>query len=117
MKRVINLRERHSVGDHLIDINYPLHVPVDNLGDVRSASRTTERGAAPRPSGHELEGTRGNFLPRAGHTNDASRTLHTRPLNHIETDPAEPNTVTVEPASTFIVNATAPIPVVTPQPM
>ena len=31
--------------------------------------------------------------------------------------PPRPNTATVEPGSTFIVNATAPTPVVTPQPM
>ena len=31
--------------------------------------------------------------------------------------PPRPKTATVEPGSTFIVKATAPIPVVTPQPM
>ena len=52
MERVIDLIKRHGVSDHLVDIDFPLHVPVDNLGDVCSTSCTTECGTAPRPSGN-----------------------------------------------------------------
>ena len=62
------------MGDHLVDIDFSLHVPVDNLRDVRSASCTAERGTSPRPSGHQLERSRRNFLPCAGHPNDAALT-------------------------------------------
>ena len=47
VERVINLIERHGVGDHIVDIDFPLHVPVDDLGDVCSTSCATERSAAP----------------------------------------------------------------------
>ena len=72
MERIIDLIKRHGVGDHLVDIDFPLHVPVDDLRDVCSTSCTTECGTAPRPPGHQLERSRGNFLACAGHTNDAA---------------------------------------------
>lgn len=72
MKRVIDLIKRHGVSDHLVNIDFPLHAPVDDLGDVRSTSCTTERGTAPGPPRHQLEGACGNFLSCTGHTNNAA---------------------------------------------
>src|SRR5262245_21280683 len=54
---VVDLVERHCVGDQIVDIDFTLHVPVDDLGHVRAAARAAECGSAPDASGHELEWT------------------------------------------------------------
>ena len=47
VKSIVNLTQWHGVGNHLVDIDFTFHVPVDNLGDIRSPPRTAKRRAAP----------------------------------------------------------------------
>src|SRR5262249_24500663 len=54
---IVDLVERHSVRDQIIDIDFAFHIPVDDPGNVRTAARATECGPAPDASGHELEWT------------------------------------------------------------
>src|ERR1700678_4282522 len=50
------------MGDHGIDLDLAIHVPVDDFRHVGTAARTAERRALPDPPGHELERPGGDFL-------------------------------------------------------
>ena len=63
---IIDLFERHRVRDQIVDIDFTFHVPVDDLGHVRPATRTAEGSAAPDTSGYELEWTGRDFLTGSG---------------------------------------------------
>src|SRR5262249_3758107 len=67
---VVDLLDRHDVGDERIDVDLPVHVPVDDLRHIPPALAAAERRAPPLPAGHELEGSRGNLLAGAGHADD-----------------------------------------------
>src|SRR4029079_14386270 len=55
-----------------VDLNFSLHVPVDDLRHIGAAARAAEGSAAPYPAGHELKRPRRNLLAGAGNTdNDA----------------------------------------------
>ncbi|MBA7651457.1 hypothetical protein ES703_59276 [subsurface metagenome] len=41
--------------DHRVDLDFSLHVPVDDFGHVGAAARAAEGGAFPDPPGDELE--------------------------------------------------------------
>ncbi|GCC45508.1 hypothetical protein chiPu_0029605, partial [Chiloscyllium punctatum] len=43
------------MGDHRIDLDLSVHVPVDDLRHVGATARAAERGALPDPPGDELE--------------------------------------------------------------
>src|SRR5690606_30941418 len=58
------------VGDHRIDLDLSVHVPVDDLGNVGAALGPAKGGAAPIAAGDELEGARGDLLARLGHADD-----------------------------------------------
>jgi hypothetical protein len=47
LESLVNLRERHGVPDHRIDLDLAFHVPVDDLGDVGAAARAAEGRALP----------------------------------------------------------------------
>ena len=49
------------MGDHRVDLDLALHVPVDDLRHVSAAARVAERGALPHPPRDELERPRGNL--------------------------------------------------------
>ena len=51
----VDLIEGHSVRNEIIDVDLSVHVPVNNLGHIRSAFGTTESSTAPVASGDELE--------------------------------------------------------------
>ena len=44
---IVDLIKRHGMSNHLIDIDLAFHVPINNFGYVRAATRTTERRPAP----------------------------------------------------------------------
>src|SRR3954447_16090073 len=67
VEALVDVGERHRVGDHWIDLDLAVHVPVDDLRDVGAASRAAERRALPHAAGDELEGARGDL--RAGRRN------------------------------------------------
>src|SRR6185503_9781917 len=67
---VVDLVERHGVGDQVVDIDLLVHVPVDDLRHVGAAACAAEGGALPYASGHQLERARRYFLARAGDADD-----------------------------------------------
>src|SRR5471032_2380775 len=64
---VVDLLDGHHVGNERIDVDFLVHVPVDDLRDIAPSLGATEGGAHPAAAGHELEGTRGDLLARARH--------------------------------------------------
>src|SRR6185437_4572415 len=67
---IVDLFERHHVGDEIVDVDFLVHVPVDDLGNVGAAACAAERGALPHPAGHELEGPGLDLLSRPGDPDD-----------------------------------------------
>src|SRR5262245_11531673 len=66
----IDLIKLEHVGDHRIDLDFSVHVPVDDLRNVGAAFRPAESGAAPDAAGHKLEWTSGDFLAGLRHADD-----------------------------------------------
>jgi len=104
---------------HHIDVAYAFEAVVG--GRRREFDQVRGRGRRRLPSIHEVRHAEffRQRLP-AGiqvHADDHVGTGDTRALHHVEADAAEPNTTTFAPTSTFAVLITAPMPVVTPQPM
>jgi hypothetical protein len=52
----IDVFQRHGVGDHGIDLDLAVHVPVDDLWYVGAATGAAEGRAPPGPSGYKLLG-------------------------------------------------------------
>src|SRR4029077_3300869 len=67
---MIDLVERHNVGDQVVDIDLAVHVPVDDFGHVGTAARAAESRAFPDAAGDELKWPRGNLLAGTGDTDD-----------------------------------------------
>ena len=65
---VVDLLDRHGVGDERIDVDLALHVPVDDLRHVAPALGAAERGAEPLPSRHQLERPRRDLLAGADYS-------------------------------------------------
>src|SRR5574338_577828 len=70
VEALVDVLEAEDVGDHRIDLDLPVHVPVDDLRNVGASLGAAERGAAPVAPGDELEGPRCNLLPRLGDADD-----------------------------------------------
>src|SRR4051812_33122602 len=70
MEGVVDLLDRHHVGDQRIDVDLAVHVPVDDLRHVAPSLGAAERRAHPLPAGHQLERTRGDLLAGAGDADD-----------------------------------------------
>src|SRR3954447_5485343 len=66
----VNVFEGELVGDQIIDVDFLLHVPVDDLGHVSAAARAAERRALPDSSGDELKRPRGNLRSGRCDAND-----------------------------------------------
>ena len=62
--------ERQGVGDHRIDFDLSLHVPIDDFRYVGTAARAAESGAAPDPAGDELKRPRRDFLTGTGNADN-----------------------------------------------
>ena len=61
---LVDVGERHGVGDHRVDLDLAVHVPVDDLRHVGAAARAAEGGALPDPAGDELERPRRDLRRR-----------------------------------------------------
>src|SRR5262249_54945156 len=70
IKALVDVLELEDVGDHGIDLNLLVHVPVDDLRHVGAPARAAERRALPDPPGDELERSRGNLLAGLGNADD-----------------------------------------------
>src|ERR1039458_7149456 len=55
IKPVVDALQRQDMGDQIVNVDFLLHVPVDDPGHVRAASCTAERRALPSSAGHQLE--------------------------------------------------------------
>src|SRR6266404_978282 len=67
---VVDLLDRHRVGDQAVDVDLAVHVPVDDRGNISPAARAAERRAHPGAAGDELERPRRDLLARAGDADD-----------------------------------------------
>jgi len=70
----VDLVERLSVGDELIDLELASHVVVNEVGKLGTALDTTEGTSLPDATSDELERSSGNFLSSSGNTNDDTLT-------------------------------------------
>src|SRR5438105_8596979 len=191
---LVDVRQRHGVGDHRIDLDLTLHIPIDDFRHVCAAARAAERRSLPDTAGDQLERPGRDFragrrdadddglspaamtcLQRLAHHSDiagaiervvgaadlvgaafghvdevrdqiAADLFRIDEVRHAEAPhsflpllmstpmimsapasrspwmtlrpmPPSPNTTDLEPGSTLAVLRTAPMPVVTPQPM
>src|SRR5947209_14565501 len=72
IKALVDLVERQLIGDQIVDVDFALHVPVDDFRHVGAAPRAAEGGSFPDAAGYQLEGPRRDFLAGAGDAdNDA----------------------------------------------
>src|SRR4026207_2095591 len=67
VERLVDVVERHRVGDQVVDVDLALHVPVDDLRHVSAAACAAECRALPHSTGHQLERTRLDALTRPPH--------------------------------------------------
>src|SRR5579871_817056 len=70
LKCLVDLLQRHYVGDHRIDLYQAVHIPVDDPWRIGAAAGSAERCAAPHPPRHQLERTRRDFRTRRRHADD-----------------------------------------------
>src|SRR5580704_19587872 len=70
VERLGDVGKRHGVGDHRVDFDLFLHVPIDDLRHVGAAAGAAEGGAAPDPAGDQLERPGGDLLARASDADD-----------------------------------------------
>ena len=66
MKAVIDLIKAELMGDHWINFDLAIHIPIDNFWHIGPARRPAEGGAAPHPAGDQLERPRADFGARRG---------------------------------------------------
>src|SRR5262245_3937117 len=70
VESLVDVRQRHGVRDHRIDLNLAFHVPIDNLRDVGASARAAERRALPDAPSDELEGARRDLGAGRGDADD-----------------------------------------------
>src|SRR4029077_19831955 len=66
----VDVVELQGVGDQVVDVDLPLHVPVDDPRHVGAAPGAAEGGALPHPPGHQLKRPGADLLPRGGDADD-----------------------------------------------
>src|SRR6266850_3899387 len=62
IESLVDVLQFEDVGDHRIDLDLSVHVPINDLRHIGAATRAAERGAFPYPAGHELERSGRDFL-------------------------------------------------------
>src|SRR5579863_10711637 len=55
VKCLVDLRKGHGVRDHGVDLDLPLHVPIDDFRHISASACPAKGGAFPDASGHQLE--------------------------------------------------------------
>ncbi len=69
-ERGVDVFQAHDMGDHRVDFDFAVHVPVDDLWHIGAAFGAAERGAAPVAAGDELERARADFAAGFGDADD-----------------------------------------------
>src|SRR3546814_19828971 len=72
VEALVDLLQRQHMGDHRIDLDLAVHVPVDDPGNVGAALSAAKGCPLPDAAGDELERAGADFLPRFGHADDGS---------------------------------------------
>src|SRR5256714_1501004 len=67
---LVDVRQWHGVGDHRIDLDLSLHVPVDDSRHVGAAARPAECRSLPDAAGDQLERSGRNFCAGRRNAND-----------------------------------------------
>src|SRR6478752_2986115 len=62
IESLVDLFQFEDVGDHRIDLDLPVHVPVNDFRHVGAASRAAECRTLPDAAGHQLERPGRDFL-------------------------------------------------------
>src|SRR5882757_7166452 len=78
IKSLVDLLELEDMRDHRIDLDFSVHVPVDDFRHVSAAARAAERGALPHAAGDKLERPCRNLLAgfgNADHHGDTPATM------------------------------------------
>src|SRR5258706_6806860 len=70
IETVVDVGKLQLVRDQVVDVDLPVHVPVDDFRHVAPPLGAAERGALPHAAGDELERPRLDFLAGAGNTDD-----------------------------------------------
>src|SRR5262249_52227681 len=70
IKTLVDVLQRERMGDQIVDVDLPLHVPVDDFWYVGASLGAAKGGSLPHTTGHQLEGASGNFLTRSGDADD-----------------------------------------------
>src|SRR5215469_9930042 len=70
LKTLVDVRKGELVSDQIVDIDLPLHVPIDDLGHISASFGAAKGGALPNPAGHQLKWPGRDLLPGAGDADD-----------------------------------------------
>lgn len=70
VEALLDFVERQRVGNHRVDGNLPVHIPIDDLGHICAPFRAAKRRPAPVAARHQLERAGGDFLAGFGHADD-----------------------------------------------
>ena len=70
VEALVDLLQREGVGDHRVDLDLAVHVPVDDFRNIGPAPGAAKGGAAPAASGNKLERAGRDFLSGAGDADD-----------------------------------------------
>ena len=70
VESIVDPLQRDDMGDQIVDVDLPFHVPLDHPRHVGAATGATERASAPGPSRDELKGPGGDLLTGTGDTDD-----------------------------------------------
>src|SRR6266481_5097793 len=62
IEALVDFLQLEDMGDHRIDLDLSVHVPVNDLRHIGAATRAAERGAFPHAAGHKLERPGRDFL-------------------------------------------------------
>src|ERR1700739_4803469 len=71
---LVDVAERQPVRNQIVNIDLPIHIPVDDFGYVSTASGAAEGGPFPNATGDQLKRSCGDFLPGSGHANNDADT-------------------------------------------
>lgn len=69
-ERLVDLLQRHGVGDEVIEAEFTLHVALHIARQFAATANPAEGATAPDPAGHQLERTGADLLTRSGDADD-----------------------------------------------